>query len=82
MKSMRHSKSKTEILPVHRGKFKVIQAFLQKQEKHQITTYHLKELEKEEQTKPSQQKEVNNKDQRGNKYRLKSNKANSWFLKV
>ena len=25
-------------------------------------TYHLKELEKEEQTKPSQQKEVNNKD--------------------
>ena len=35
---------------------------LQKQEKHQVTTYHLKELEKEEHTQPSQQKEVNNKD--------------------
>ena len=30
-------------------------------------TYHLKELEKEEQTKPSQQKEGYKKDQEGNK---------------
>ena len=29
-------------------------------------TQHLNELEKEEQTKPSQQKEGNHKDQRGN----------------
>ena len=36
-----------------RGKFIAIQAFLKKQEKSQIKnlTYHLKELEKEEQTK-------------------------------
>ena len=39
---------------VLRGKFIVIQAFLKKQEKSQIDnlTYHLIELEKEEQTKP------------------------------
>ena len=39
---------------VLRGEFIVIQAFLKKQEKSQINnlTYHLKELEKEEQTKP------------------------------
>ena len=38
---------------VLRGKFIVIQAFIQKQEKSQVNnlTYHLKELEKEEQTK-------------------------------
>ena len=47
---------------VLRGKFIVIQAFLKKQEKYQINnlTYHLKELEKEEQTKPnvSRRKEI------------------------
>ena len=39
---------------VIRGNFIVIQAFLRKEEKFQITalTYHLKELEKEERTKP------------------------------
>ena len=38
---------------VLRGKFIIIQAFLRKQEKSQINnlTYHIKELEKEEQTK-------------------------------
>ena len=36
------------------GKFRAIQAYLKKQEKSQINTLtlHLKELEKEEQTKP------------------------------
>ena len=47
---------------VLRGKFIVIQAFLKKQEKFQINnlTYHLKELEKEEQIKPkvSRRKEI------------------------
>ena len=39
---------------VLRGKFIEIQAYLKKQEKSQINnlTFHLKELEKEEQTKP------------------------------
>ena len=39
---------------VLRGKFRAIQAYLKKQEKSQINTLtlHLKELEKEEQTKP------------------------------
>ena len=39
---------------VLRGKFRAIQAYLKKQEKSQIKTLtlHLKELEKEEQTKP------------------------------
>ena len=45
-----------------RGKFIVIQAFLRKEEKSQINnlTYHLNELEKEEQTKPkvSSRKEI------------------------
>ena len=54
---------------IPRGKFIVIQAFLKKQEKSQINnlTYHLKELEKEEQTKPkvSRRKEI--KKIRGNK---------------
>ena len=44
------------------GKFAAIQAFLKKQEKFQINnlTYHLKELEKEIQTKPevSKRKEI------------------------
>ena len=47
---------------VLRGKLIAIQAFLRKQEKSQIynLTYHLKELEKEEQTKPkvSRKKEL------------------------
>ena len=46
------------------GKFIAIQGFLKKQEKSQINnlTYHLKELEKEEQTKPkvSRRKEMIN----------------------
>ena len=39
---------------VLRGKFIAIQAYLRKQEKYQINNIilHLKELEKEEQTKP------------------------------
>ena len=47
---------------VLRGKFIAIQAYLKKQEKTQIKnlTLHLKELEKEEQTKPkvSRRKEI------------------------
>ena len=47
-----------------RGKFIVIQAYLRKQEKSQINklTIHLKELEKEDQTKPkvSRRKEIIN----------------------
>ena len=51
-----------------RGKFIAIQAFLIKEEKSQIDNliHHLNELEKEEQTKPSQQKEGNLNDQTGN----------------
>ena len=47
---------------VLRGKFIAIQAYLKKQEKSQVNnlTLHLKELEKEEQTKPkvSRRKEI------------------------
>ena len=47
---------------VLRGKFIAIQAYLKKQEKYQINNLilHLKELEKEEQTKPkvSRRKEI------------------------
>ena len=47
---------------VLRGKFIAIQSYLKKQEKSQINnlTLHLKELEKEEQTKPkvSRRKEI------------------------
>ena len=47
---------------VLRGKFIAIQAYLRKQEKSQVNnlTLHLKELEKEEQTKPkdSRRKEI------------------------
>ena len=47
---------------VLRGKFIAIQAFMKKQGKSQVNnlTYHLKELEKEEQTKPkvSRRKEI------------------------
>ena len=54
---------------VLRGKFIAIQAYLKKQEKSQINnlTLHLKELEKEEQTKPKVKKERNHKDQSRNK---------------
>ena len=49
---------------VLRGKFIAIQAYVKKQEKSQINnlTLHLKELEKEEQTKPkvSRTKEIIN----------------------
>ena len=45
-----------------RGKFTAIQAYLKKQDKSQINnlTWHLKEVEKEEQTKPkvSRRKEI------------------------
>ena len=51
-----------EAKAVSRGKILVIQAYLKKQEKSQINnlTLHLKELEKEEQTKPkvSRRKEI------------------------
>ena len=48
-----------------RGKFLAIQAYLKKQEKHQIgnTTLHFKKLEKEEQqkcSKVSRRKEITN----------------------
>ena len=47
---------------VLRGKFTAIQAYLKKEEKSQINnlTLHLKQLEKEEQTKPkvSRRKEI------------------------
>ena len=55
---------------VLRGKFITIQSYLKKQEKSQVNnlTLHLKQLEKEEQTKPqvSRRKE-GNKDQSWNK---------------
>ena len=51
-----------ETKAVLRGKFIAIQSYLKKQEKSQVNnlTYHLKELEKEEQTKPkaSRRKEI------------------------
>ena len=52
-----------------RGKFTAIQAFLKKEEKSEVNNliYHLKELEKEEQTNPGEWKEGNHKDQRENK---------------
>ena len=53
---------------VLRGKFRAIQAYLKKQEESQINnlTLHLKELEKEEQTKPKVSRR-NHKDQSRNK---------------
>ena len=57
----------------------MMQAYLKKQEKYQISnlTFHQKELEKEEQSQ-SQQKEGNNKDQRGNKIetQIRKNQGN------
>ena len=55
---------------VRRGELIAIQAYLKKQEKSQVNnlTLHLKELEKEEQTKPKvSQKERNHKNQSRNK---------------
>ena len=55
---------------VLRRRFIAIQAYLKKQEKSQINnpTLHLKELEKEEQTKPKvSRKKKRNKDQSRNK---------------
>ena len=45
---------------VLRGKFVAIQAYLKKQEKSQVNnlTLHLKELEKEEQTKPKVSRKI------------------------
>ena len=53
---------------VLRGKFTAIQVYLKKQEKSQINniTLHLKELEKEKQTKPKVSRR-NHKDQSRNK---------------
>ena len=73
---------------VLRGKFIAIEAFLKKQEKSQVNnlTYHLKELEKEEQTKPkaSRRKEIikiREEIKRFLKNRKKSIKPRPGFLK-
>ena len=74
---------------VIRGKFVAIQAYLKKQEKSQINnvTLHIKELEKEEQTKPkvSRRKkiimiraEIN--EIKTKKTIAKINKTKSWFF--
>ena len=75
---------------VLRGKYIAIQAFLKKEEKSQVNnlTYHLKELEKEEQTKPkvSRRKEIIKIREEINKIGIqktieKIKKTKSWFLK-
>ena len=62
---------------VLRGIFIAIQSFLKKEEKSQINnlTYHLKELEKEEQTKPkvSRRKEIIKIKEEINKIEIKKN---------
>ena len=72
-----------------RGKFIAVQSYLKKQEKSQINnlTLHLKELEKEEQTKPkvSRRKEIINLRAEINvierkKTIAKINKTKSWFF--
>ena len=72
-----------------RGKFIAIQAYLKKQETSQINnlTLHLKELEKEEQTKPkvSRKKEIIKTRAEINEIETKKtiakiNKTNSWFF--
>ena len=74
---------------VLRGKFMAIQTFLKKQEKSQIKnlTLHLKELEKEEQTKPkvSRRKEIIKIRAEINEIETKKTiakikKTNSWFF--
>ena len=67
----------------------MIQAFIKKQEKSQVNnlTYHLKELEKEEQTKPkvSRRKEIIKIREEINKIEIKKiiekiNKTKRWFF--
>ena len=74
---------------VVKGKFIAIQAYLKKQEKSQINNLilHLKELEKEEQTKPkvSRRKEIIKiraeiNDKETKKTIAKINKTKSWFF--
>ena len=74
---------------VLRGKFIAIQAYLKKQEKSQVNhlTLHLKELEKEEQTKPevSRRKEIIKIRAEINEIETKKtitkiNKTKSWFF--
>ena len=71
------------------GKFIAIQAYLKKQEKSRINylTLHLKELQKEEQTKPkvSRRKEIKKIRTEINEIETKKtiakiNKAKSWFF--
>ena len=71
------------------GKFIAIQAYLKKQEKYRINylTLHLKELQKEEQTKPkvSRRKEIKKIRTEINEIETKKtiakiNKAKSWFF--
>ena len=75
--------------PVLRGKFIAIQSYLKKQEKSQKNnlTLHLKELEKEEQTKPkvSRRKEIIKIRAEINEIETKKtitqiNKTKSWFF--
>ena len=75
---------------VLRGKFIAIEAYLKKQEKSQINnlTLYLKELEKEEQTKPkvSRRKEIIKIRAEINEIETKKtiakiNKTKSWFLR-
>ena len=72
---------------VLRGKFILIQSYLRKQEKSQINnlTLHLKQLEKEEQTKPkiSKRKEIINIRIEVKKIEkiAKINETKSWFLR-
>ena len=72
-----------------RGKFIVIQSYVKKQEKSQINniTLHLKQLEKEEQTKPkvSRRKEIIKIRAETNEIETKKtvtkiNKTKSWFF--
>ena len=74
-----------------RGKFRAIQAYLKKQEKSQINnlTLHLKELEKEEQTKPKVSRRKENIKIRAEineieteKTIAKINKIKSWFFEM
>ena len=74
---------------VLRGKFIAIQSYLKKQEKSQVNKLmlHLKELEKEEQTKPkvSRRKEIINIRAKINEIETKKtiakiNKTKSWFF--
>ena len=68
---------------VLRGKFVAIKSYLKKQETSQINnvTLHLKELEKEEQTKPkvSRRKEIIKMRAEINEIEAKINKTRSWF---